>query len=124
MYVVYYLLLIDDTSLVLIGLLLTLYCMYRVAALKLDKVQIWLLIKNPQFFFEYHETWSILPLHEYIILTKFHNVRRKIVDFLLVAKFEPCPTSEWPPCKTKSRILESARGHCLAPPGRRQRITL
>ena len=54
---------------------------YRVATLKWDKVQNWLLMKKTQFFSEYHETWSILLPHEYIILTKFHNVWRKIVVF-------------------------------------------
>ena len=70
----------------------------QVDRFEMDKVQIWLLIKNPQFFSESHEIWSILPPHEYIILTKFQNVWRKIVDFLLVANFESCPTSEQPPC--------------------------
>ena len=32
-----------------------------------------------------------IPSHEKIILTKFHDVWRKIVDFLLVDDFEPGP---------------------------------
>ena len=79
---------------------------YRMAAPRWVKVQNWLPIKNPQFFSKYHESWSILAPHEYIILTKFHNVWRKIVDFLLIAKFEPCPTSEQPPCKCVASLVE------------------
>ena len=73
--------------------------LYRVNTLKLDKIQNWLLIKNPKFFSKHYETWSILSTHELIILTKFYDIWRKTVDFLSVANFEPCPILQWLPCR-------------------------
>ena len=54
--------------------------------------------KNSQFFSKRNETWSILSSHEMVILTKFHGVWRKIVDFLLVANFKACPILTGSPC--------------------------
>ena len=39
-----------------------------------------------------------IPSHEKIILTKFHDVWRKTLDFLIVANFEPFPILTVSPC--------------------------
>merc|ERR1712020_299721 len=57
---------------------------------KQDTSQNWPLVKNPQFLSYPHETWSKLLPHEVIILTKFHEDRTKIVDFLLMSNFGTC----------------------------------
>ena len=44
-----------------------------------------LLLKNPQFLPNDYETRSKLTTHEYLILTEFHNLWVKIVDFLIKA---------------------------------------
>ena len=50
-----------------------------------------LIAKNLQFLSYTHETWSKwLPL-ELVILTKFHEYRTKIVDFLLIETFLASP---------------------------------
>ena len=67
--------------------------------------QIWLLIKNPQFFSKNYETWSILYTHELVILIKFHGIWRKIVDFLLVANFQPCPSLDVSLSKNLAPVL-------------------
>ena len=59
----------------------------RVSQKKVYKLKYWLLIKNPQFLHDHHQTWAILRTHEVVILTKFHEDRAKIVDFLLIANF-------------------------------------
>ena len=46
-----------------------------------------LLIKNPHFCSDQADIQPISLTHEVIILTKFHNVRVKTVDFLVIAKF-------------------------------------
>ena len=43
--------------------------------------------KNPQFIPNNAEIQEIVPTHELVILTKFHNNWIKIVDFLLLAYF-------------------------------------
>ena len=58
---------------------------------KLDKAQTLPLVKNPQFLYYSHETWSKWSTHELITLTKFHEDTTKIIDFLLTATFELCP---------------------------------
>ena len=40
-----------------------------------------LLMKNPQFLPESAETLAILPIHEMVVFTKFHENWPKIVDF-------------------------------------------
>ena len=45
------------------------------------------LVKNPQFLPNQADIQSILPSHEVVILTKFHNDWQEIVDFLAIAKF-------------------------------------
>ena len=47
--------------------------------------------KNPQFLSYHHETWPKKPPQQYVILTKFHDDSTKIVDFLLIVNFRPCP---------------------------------
>ena len=55
--------------------------------------QIWqwpkksLVVKNLQFFFYPHETWSKKLNLEVVTLTKFHEDSTKIVDFLLIVTF-------------------------------------
>ena len=49
-----------------------------------------LLMKNPQFFSESAETLAILPIHEMVVFTKFHENWAKIVDFSLIAYFGAC----------------------------------
>ena len=44
-------------------------------------------MKNSQFLAYQTQTLAILPIHEIVILTKFHNNWTKIVDFSLVAYF-------------------------------------
>ena len=38
-------------------------------------------------------------------MAKFRNVLKKIVDYLLVARFEACPTLKWPPCTVRPRFV-------------------
>ena len=40
-----------------------------------------LLMKNPQFLPESAETLTMLPIHEMVVFTKFHDNWAKIVDF-------------------------------------------
>ena len=47
-----------------------------------------LLMKNPQFFSESAETLAILPIHEVVVFTKFHENWAKIVDFSLIVNFK------------------------------------
>ena len=75
--------------------------MYRVTTLKWDTLQNWLLLENPQFFCNQNRTLAKLSSHELIILNKFHDVWRKVVDFSLVATFSECPISEMSTCKLK-----------------------
>ena len=44
-------------------------------------------MKNPQFLADQAETLAILPIHEIVILKKFHINLTKIVDFSLIAYF-------------------------------------
>ena len=44
-------------------------------------------MKNPQFLANQAQTLAILPIHEMVILTKFHNDWMKIVHFSLIAYF-------------------------------------
>ena len=46
-----------------------------------------LLMKNSQFLAYHAQTLAILPIHEIVILTKFHDNWTKIVDFSLIAYF-------------------------------------
>ena len=46
-----------------------------------------LLLKNPQFLSDHYEILRKEGTHEDLILTKFHNDRVKIVDFLVKAYF-------------------------------------
>ena len=46
-----------------------------------------LLVKNLQFLFYPHETWLKKLTLEVVSLTKFHENRTKIVDFLLIVTF-------------------------------------
>ena len=46
--------------------------------------QNWLLVKVHQFLPYLYETWSKLPTHEALILSKFHKDRAKIVGLLLI----------------------------------------
>ena len=48
-------------------------------------------MKNPQFLANQAETLAILPIHEMVILTKFHNDWMKIVDFSVIAYFWASP---------------------------------
>ena len=54
---------------------------------KRDTFKIWLLVKNPHFLSNPHETWQNYSPHEVIILTKFHKDRTKNADLLLLANF-------------------------------------
>ena len=54
-------------------------------AKKVDWQKIRLLIKNPQFSPNQADIQAILPTHELVIFTKFHNNWIEIVDFLLIA---------------------------------------
>ena len=47
-------------------------------------------MKNPQFLPESAETLTMLPIHEIVGFTKFHENWPKIVDFSLIAYFGPC----------------------------------
>ena len=58
---------------------------------KLDTFRIWPLVENLHFLPFLHETYWKKSPHEVIIFTKFHEDRRKIVDFLLLTKFWKCP---------------------------------
>ena len=60
-------------------------------AKKRDTFKYWPLIKNPQFLSYPYETWWKLLTLDVITFTKFHEVRTKIVDFLLMANFWKCP---------------------------------
>ena len=44
-------------------------------------------MKNPQFLANQAQTLAISPIHEIVILTKFHDDWTKIVDFSLIAYF-------------------------------------
>ena len=44
-------------------------------------------MKNPQFLANQAQTLAILPIHEIVILTKFHDDWTRIVDFSLIAYF-------------------------------------
>ena len=50
-------------------------------------LKIWIIVKNPQFLSNQADIQAILPTHELVNLTKFHDDWPKIVDFLLLAKF-------------------------------------
>ena len=54
---------------------------------KRDMFKNWPLIENPQDLSNPHETLSKCLLHEVIIFTKFHEDRRKIVDFFTDGQF-------------------------------------
>ena len=45
--------------------------------------------KMPQFWPYFDEIWSLLSTHEMVILTKFHKIMTKNVDFSLVANLNP-----------------------------------
>ena len=45
------------------------------------------LMKNLHFCSDQADTQPISPTHELIVLTKFHDVGGKTVDFLVIAKF-------------------------------------
>ena len=53
----------------------------------MDKIKTWLYVKNPLFLSDPDDILATRATHEMIIFTKFHKDRRKIVDFLLIAKF-------------------------------------
>ena len=65
----------------------------------------WLLVKVPQFLSNLHETWSKWVPYEVIILTKFHEIRAKIVELLLIANFGMCPVF-WLPAARGGAALE------------------
>ena len=44
-------------------------------------------MKNPQFLAYQAQTLAILPIHEIVILIKFHDNWTKIVNFSLIAYF-------------------------------------
>ena len=44
-------------------------------------------MKIPQFLPDQAETWTIIPIHEIVIFTKFQVNWAKIVDFSLIAWF-------------------------------------
>ena len=57
---------------------------------KVDKPKTWLLIENPQFLSNLHETrWKYLS-HEYFMFLEFQLDWMETVNFLLVAKFKAC----------------------------------
>ena len=47
-------------------------------------------MKIPQFLPDQAETWTIIPIHEIVIFTKFQVNWAKIVDFSLIAYFGAC----------------------------------
>ena len=55
---------------------------------KLDLPQNWLLMKNLQFWSNFDETLSIVPINEVVNWTKFGQDWTKIVDLSLIANFE------------------------------------
>ena len=68
---------------------------HRDTVLKWNTLQNWPLVENPQFFFKQRKTWAKLFSHEVDMLTEFHDVLRKIVDFPFLANFVECPILEW-----------------------------
>ena len=52
---------------------------------KLDWLRISPLVKSPQFLSNQADIQAILPIHELVILAKFHKDWQKIVDFLAIA---------------------------------------
>ena len=54
---------------------------------KMDWIKIWPLVKSLPFLSNQADIQAILPTHELIILTKFHNDLQEIVEFLVIAKF-------------------------------------
>ena len=46
-----------------------------------------LLIRIPQFWSDWAEILATLPIHGLVSMTKFHDKRTKIVDFLLIVSF-------------------------------------
>ena len=51
-----------------------------------------------------HETWSKSLTHEVINLTKFHEDRAKIVEFLLIANFGMCAVFFYSDFKTRTDV--------------------
>ena len=76
--------------------------------------------KKSTVFLQTPESWSILPSHKMVILTKVHDVWRKIVYFSLVANSEPCPILTVSPCnflnddEIQLKILFSPKLPCKA----------
>ena len=58
---------------------------------KLDWPKISPVVKNLQFLSNQADIQAILPIHELVILAKFHKDWQKIVDFLVVVKFCASP---------------------------------
>ena len=58
-----------------------------------------LLSKNPQFLSDHYEILTKEGTLGDLILTKFHNDRVKIVDFLVKAYFRPSPDSTVTHCR-------------------------